>query len=228
MALSTATHTQAMCWWRSVQTLARPTLFSWTMGSTRYVTGGLPGLCRAPLNIRLEDHNQLLCCSLKPVWIYFSYFSCNSPRKLPDLGDKAQLGDTVFLLLFSLWTSEGSCLSPQVLSESFRMDYCRLWQALIKADMKRVQKYSRRLGAGDLYPLFACMLTARSWESVNRGIDQSPVSASEVGLMGPSVLGVLPSPWIFFPCFNHLHWCYRSDVGQPLAAPWQILHLQLS
>ncbi|XP_019471326.1 aarF domain-containing protein kinase 1 isoform X4 [Meleagris gallopavo] len=67
----------------------------------------------------------------------------------------------------------------QVLSESFRMDYCRLWQALIKADMKRVQKYSRRLGAGDLYPLFACMLTARSWESVNRGIDQSPLSASE-------------------------------------------------
>ncbi|XP_064006638.1 aarF domain-containing protein kinase 1 isoform X4 [Pogoniulus pusillus] len=67
----------------------------------------------------------------------------------------------------------------QVLSESFRVDYCRLWQALIKADMKRVQKYSRRLGAGDLYPLFACMLTARSWESVNRGIDRSPVSASE-------------------------------------------------
>ncbi|XP_069639866.1 aarF domain-containing protein kinase 1 isoform X3 [Haliaeetus albicilla] len=67
----------------------------------------------------------------------------------------------------------------QVLSESFRMDYCHLWQALIKADMKRVQKYSQRLGAGDLYPLFACMLTARSWESVNRGIDRSPVSASE-------------------------------------------------
>jgi len=66
------------------------------------------------------------------------------------------------------------------------MDYCRLWQALIKADMKRVQKYSRRLGAGDLYPLFACMLTARSWESVNRGIDRSPVSASEVGPVCPS------------------------------------------
>ncbi|KAM6074025.1 aarF domain-containing protein kinase 1 isoform 2-T4 [Chlamydotis macqueenii] len=74
---------------------------------------------------------------------------------------------------------QGPCLPLQVLSESFRMDYCRLWQALIKADMKRVQKYSRRLGAGDLYPLFACMLTARSWESVNRGIDRSPVSASE-------------------------------------------------
>ncbi|XP_075782901.1 aarF domain-containing protein kinase 1 isoform X3 [Pelodiscus sinensis] len=67
----------------------------------------------------------------------------------------------------------------QVLTQKFRLDYCRLWQSLIKADMKRVQKYSRRLGAGDLYPLFACMLTARSWDSVNRGIDRSPVTASE-------------------------------------------------
>ncbi|XP_062824435.1 aarF domain-containing protein kinase 1 isoform X2 [Anolis carolinensis] len=67
----------------------------------------------------------------------------------------------------------------QVLTDNFRLDYCRLWQALIKADMKQIQKYSQRLGAGDLYPLFACMLTARSWESVNRGIDQLPVTAKE-------------------------------------------------
>lgn len=50
--------------------------------------------------------------------------------------------------------------------------------------MKRVKEYSQRLGAGDLYPLFACMLTARSWNSVNRGISQAPVTATEVG--GPS------------------------------------------
>ncbi|XP_025065757.1 uncharacterized aarF domain-containing protein kinase 1 isoform X3 [Alligator sinensis] len=67
----------------------------------------------------------------------------------------------------------------QVLTEKFRLDYCRLWQSLIKADMKQVQKYSQRLGAGDLYPLFACMLTARSWASVSRGIDRSPVTANE-------------------------------------------------
>ncbi|XP_066468210.1 aarF domain-containing protein kinase 1 isoform X2 [Tiliqua scincoides] len=67
----------------------------------------------------------------------------------------------------------------QQLSENFRFDYCRLWQSLIKADMKRIQKYSRRLGAGDLYPLFACVLTARSWNSINRGIDKLPVTAQE-------------------------------------------------
>lgn len=90
-----------------------------------------------------------------------------------------------------------------MLSESFRMDYCRLWQALIKADMKRVQKYSRRLGAGDLYPLFACMLTARSWESVNRGIDRSPVSASEVGPVCPPLLHALLLGYL--PCSNHVY-----------------------
>ncbi|XP_032094751.1 aarF domain-containing protein kinase 1 isoform X1 [Thamnophis elegans] len=67
----------------------------------------------------------------------------------------------------------------QVLTDSFRLDYCRLWQALIKADIKQIKKYSQDLGAGDLYPLFACMLTARSWESVNKGIDRLPVTSNE-------------------------------------------------
>lgn len=51
--------------------------------------------------------------------------------------------------------------------------------------MKNVKKYSQRLGAGDLYPLFTCMLTARSWDSVNRGIGQTPVTATEVGAPPP-------------------------------------------
>ncbi|XP_029453536.1 uncharacterized aarF domain-containing protein kinase 1 isoform X2 [Rhinatrema bivittatum] len=67
----------------------------------------------------------------------------------------------------------------EVLTEEFRIDYCRLWQSLINADMKGVQRYSRRLGAGDLYPLFACMLTARSWKSVSRGINKSSVTKAE-------------------------------------------------
>ncbi|XP_016125187.1 aarF domain-containing protein kinase 1 isoform X1 [Sinocyclocheilus grahami] len=67
----------------------------------------------------------------------------------------------------------------QVLNQDFRLDYCRLWQSLIKGDLKGIERYSRRLGAGDLYPLFACVLTARSWTSVNAGISQTPVTQSE-------------------------------------------------
>ncbi|CAJ1074184.1 aarF domain-containing protein kinase 1 [Xyrichtys novacula] len=67
----------------------------------------------------------------------------------------------------------------QVLQPDFRMDYCRLWQALIQGDMSGVERYSRRLGAGDLYPLFACVLTARSWNAVNAGISSVPVTHAE-------------------------------------------------
>ena len=67
----------------------------------------------------------------------------------------------------------------QVLTEEFRLDYCHLWQSLIWTDMDGLKQYSQRLGAADLYPLFACMLTARSWDSVKQGIGQAPVSATE-------------------------------------------------
>ncbi|XP_057200455.1 aarF domain-containing protein kinase 1 [Triplophysa rosa] len=67
----------------------------------------------------------------------------------------------------------------QVLKQDFRLNYCKLWQSLIRGDMKGIERYSRRLSAGDLYPLFACVLTGRSWKSVNDGISQTPVTQSE-------------------------------------------------
>ncbi|XP_061651529.1 aarF domain-containing protein kinase 1 isoform X3 [Phyllopteryx taeniolatus] len=67
----------------------------------------------------------------------------------------------------------------QVLQPDFRINYCQLWQALIHQDMSGVEHYSRKLGAGDLYPLFACVLTARSWAAINSGISSVPVTLSE-------------------------------------------------
>uniref|UniRef100_A0A7N8XC51 AarF domain-containing protein kinase 1 n=1 Tax=Mastacembelus armatus TaxID=205130 RepID=A0A7N8XC51_9TELE len=67
----------------------------------------------------------------------------------------------------------------QILEPGFRLDYCRLWQALIKGNMSSVERYSRRMGAGDLYPLFACVLTTRSWAAVNAGISSVPITHSE-------------------------------------------------
>lgn len=92
----------------------------------------------------------------------------------------------LFMRKKNVWTSFSSvCLcffSPpcKLLKPEFRLDYCRLWQSLIKGDMKGIERYSRRLGAGDLYPLFACVLTARSWSSVSTGISQTPVTNTEV------------------------------------------------
>ncbi|XP_013867332.1 aarF domain-containing protein kinase 1 isoform X2 [Austrofundulus limnaeus] len=73
----------------------------------------------------------------------------------------------------------------QVLQPDFRMNYCRLWMSLINRDLAGVERYSRRLGAGDLYPLFACVLTARSWNSVNAGISSVPVTHAEIMAVAP-------------------------------------------
>ncbi|XP_010643891.1 aarF domain-containing protein kinase 1 isoform X1 [Fukomys damarensis] len=80
----------------------------------------------------------------------------------------------------------------QVLTEAFRLDYCHLWQSLIWTDMEKVKMYSQCLGAGELYPLFACMLTARSWVSVNRGISHAPVTAAEDSEIRNNAANYLP------------------------------------
>lgn len=92
-----------------------------------------------------------------------------------------------------------------MLTEEFRLDYCHLWQSLIWTDMERVKQYSQRLGAAELYPLFACMLTARSWDSVKRGIGQAPVSATEVGDPSP---GCKDGAWEPLPAR-----CLRFVIG---------------
>lgn len=71
-------------------------------------------------------------------------------------------------------------LFVQVLTEEFRMTYCRLWQALINKDLPAVKRYSEQLNAGQLYRLLASMVCARAWDSITAGIDQEPMSKKEV------------------------------------------------
>ncbi|XP_077123584.1 aarF domain-containing protein kinase 1 [Ranitomeya variabilis] len=80
----------------------------------------------------------------------------------------------------------------QELTDNFRLNYCHLWQALIAADMTAIRIYSQRLGAGELYALFACVLTARSWHSVTRGIDRGAVSAEEAKEIRSNAAAYLP------------------------------------
>ena len=60
------------------------------------------------------------------------------------------------------------------------MNYGKLWMSLISGNVKKIKKYGERLGAGELFPLFACMVTARSWDSVSKGIDKKAISKEEV------------------------------------------------
>jgi len=47
------------------------------------------------------------------------------------------------------------------LKDEFRLNYCKLWKALVLRDTKNIEKYSKLLGAGEFGGLFSAMLTLK-------------------------------------------------------------------
>ena len=68
----------------------------------------------------------------------------------------------------------------QQLTDDFRLLYCRLWNALILKDNDSIKRYCQELEAGELYPLLACIITARTWDSIQVGIGSLERTSSEV------------------------------------------------
>lgn len=65
------------------------------------------------------------------------------------------------------------------LNNKFRYDYADFWSAIINRDVEAIKVAADSLGVGNLYGLFACMVTARSWTSIQKGVDVAERSASE-------------------------------------------------
>ncbi|KAI1316053.1 hypothetical protein EDD11_010517 [Mortierella claussenii] len=52
------------------------------------------------------------------------------------------------------------------LSPEFRLDYARLWTAVIASDQEEIKRRALKLGGIDAYELFACILTGRDWDVI--------------------------------------------------------------
>ncbi|XP_054715249.1 aarF domain-containing protein kinase 1-like [Uloborus diversus] len=78
------------------------------------------------------------------------------------------------------------------LTDQFRMDYCNMWLSLIKADVKGVEYWGRKLGVGELYGLLACMITARSWTAVTKGIEKVKPTSEEKKEIRSNAANYLP------------------------------------
>uniref|UniRef100_A0A8R1XMJ3 ABC1 domain-containing protein n=1 Tax=Onchocerca volvulus TaxID=6282 RepID=A0A8R1XMJ3_ONCVO len=65
------------------------------------------------------------------------------------------------------------------MESDFRIKYSKLWIALLKPDLNEVKKCAQSMGVGELYGLFACMVTNRSWNAISHGIDKSPATYDE-------------------------------------------------
>lgn len=61
----------------------------------------------------------------------------------------------------------------QNLTDEFRVEYANLWLSILNRDRKAMRFHSANLGIqGNLYGLFACMVTGRPWDSILEGIDK--------------------------------------------------------
>ena len=68
----------------------------------------------------------------------------------------------------------------QSLVNTFRYEYSKLWMSILNVDRPGMRKHSENLGIkGDLYGLFACMVSGRPWESVMAGITNRKQDAKE-------------------------------------------------
>ncbi|GMT11138.1 hypothetical protein PFISCL1PPCAC_2435, partial [Pristionchus fissidentatus] len=65
------------------------------------------------------------------------------------------------------------------MEDSFRKLYSRLWLALLKPDQDEIKRVADEMGVGELYGLFACIVTRRSWKSVTSGIGKSNMDEKE-------------------------------------------------
>lgn len=65
------------------------------------------------------------------------------------------------------------------LTNDFRLTYSKLWLSILNADLEAIQHHGNQLGVGELYGLFACMVTGRSWNSISQGIDKKARTAQE-------------------------------------------------
>ncbi|RZB39466.1 putative aarF domain-containing protein kinase 1 [Asbolus verrucosus] len=79
------------------------------------------------------------------------------------------------------------------LSDEFRVEYANLWLSILNRDRKAMRLHSANLGIkGDLYGLFACMVTGRTWDTILKGIDKAKPTKSEKDLFQREFPNILP------------------------------------
>ncbi|GAB0490171.1 hypothetical protein MMPV_001403 [Pyropia vietnamensis] len=72
----------------------------------------------------------------------------------------------------------------QQLSPDFRLEYARLWRAILLADVAGLRRGAEVMGVGEHYKLFASMLTMRSWASLSGEAPPAPTAADATDISG--------------------------------------------
>lgn len=78
------------------------------------------------------------------------------------------------------------------LSNEFRWEYSKLWLSILNKDKLAMQKHSDKLGVGNMYGLFVCMISGRSWETIMHGVQKKKYNSSELDLFYKEMPNLIP------------------------------------
>lgn len=116
------------------------------------------------------------------------YIHCD-PHPGNILVKKTEQGTQIILLDHGLY---------QTLSDDVRLNYCYFWWSILRADIEGIKTHAQSLGIYKLFPLFACIVTGRSWHAVSTGVDrlsftqqEGDAIKSQAGAYVPQIIKVL-------------------------------------
>lgn len=112
------------------------------------------------LNISQKELAQLVSLTFNEMIFFFGMVHCD-PHAANLLVRKSPNGVELVLLDHGLYQE----ITPQ-----FRHEYASLWKSLIFGDINGIKRHSLAMNAGELYPIFAAMLTYKEWDEI---IDQT-------------------------------------------------------
>ncbi|KAI5699975.1 hypothetical protein M8J75_012039 [Diaphorina citri] len=78
------------------------------------------------------------------------------------------------------------------LTDDFRTEYAKLWLSILNKDKVAMKEHCTKLGVGDMYGLFACMVSGRSWDAIEAGIEKTKFTESEKEVFQRDVPNLIP------------------------------------
>ena len=81
------------------------------------------------------------------------------------------------------------------LTREFRLSYAHLWQSLIRGDREGIETYAQKMNAGDMYPLFASMLTRKTSDTT---LTHNAMQHDSTGLCERKVVFLFCFVFLFF------------------------------
>lgn len=68
----------------------------------------------------------------------------------------------------------------QTLSNDVRWSYSKLWLSILNRDKVQMKKSCEKLGVGELYAFFSCMVSGRTWNAIQSGLETTKYTVQEV------------------------------------------------